>query len=145
MGDEDQRAIDDLVRAFFGLFSNRDGVTPNLRAIFDLCIAEAVIAKCLSPAPEVMSLQSFIAPRQELLTNGTLTDFEEVETSSRTSIFGNVAQRACTYTKTGVLDGVPFRTRGVKVFQFIKTPQGWRISAVSWDDEREGVTIPDAV
>jgi hypothetical protein len=145
MSADDQRAIDDLVRAFFGLFSNRDGLAPNLRAIFDLCIPEAVIAKCLPPAPEVMSLQSFIAPRQELLTNGTLTDFEEVETSSRTSIFGNVAQRACTYVKSGMLDGVPFRTRGVKVFQFIKGPQGWRISAVSWDDEREGVTIPDAV
>jgi hypothetical protein len=142
---DDQHAIDELVAAFFRLFDNRDGATPNLRGIFDLCIPEAVIAKCVPPAPEVMSLQSFIAPRQELLTNGTLTEFHEVETSSRTSIFGNVAQRACTYAKAGVLDGVPFETRGAKVFQFIKTPHGWRISAVSWDDEREGFTVPVAL
>jgi hypothetical protein len=136
-----EREIDELVAAFFGLFSNRDGVTPNLRAIFDLCIPEAVICK----PPDVMSLESFIAPRQELLTNGTLTEFLELETSNRTDIFGNVAQRVCTYAKAGVLDGKPFQTRGLKVFQFIKTPAGWRISAVSWDDEREGLTVPDAL
>ena len=67
----------------------------------------------------------------------------EVETANRTSIFGNIAQRACTYTKTGLLDGTPFETRGVKVFQFIKGPHGWRISALSWHDEGEGITIPD--
>jgi hypothetical protein len=139
----DRRAIDDLVGAFFRLFSNRGGVTPNLRAIFDLCIPDAVISRCVLPAPEVMALDAFIAPRQELLTSGTLNDFEEIETASRTSIFGNIAQRACIYTKAGVLDGVPFRTRGVKVFQFIKGPHGWRISAVSWDDEREGFTITE--
>ena len=143
MAAEDQPEIDELVGAFFRLFSNGNGVTPNLRAIFDLCIPEAVISRCVRPTPEVMSLHSFIAPRQELLTNGTLTDFHEVETANRTSIFGNIAQRACTYTKTGLLDGTPFETRGVKVFQFIKGPHGWRISALSWHDEGEGITIPD--
>jgi hypothetical protein len=128
----DQRAIDDLVAAFFGLFSNRGGVTPNLHAVFDLCIPEAVICK----PPDVMSLHSFIAPRQELLTDGTLVDFEEVETESRTSILGTIAQRACSYMKSGSLHGVAFQTRGAKVFQFIKTADGWRISAVAWDDER---------
>ena len=127
-----EREIDEIVGAFFRLFTNRDGALPNLRGVFDLCIPEAVICK----PPDVMSLESFIAPRQELLTNGTLTDFQEIETASRTSIFGNIAQRSCTYSKSGVLDGVPFETRGVKVFQFIKTSLGWRITAVSWDDER---------
>src|SRR5690242_12824877 len=68
---EDRRAIDELVRAFFGLFSNRGGVRPNLRAIFDLCISEAIISKCVSATPEVMSLEAFIAPREVLLSNGT--------------------------------------------------------------------------
>ncbi len=145
MSANDQRTIDELVAALFRLFSNGHGVTPNLRAIFDLCVPEAVISKCVPPAPEVMSLESFIAPRQELLTNGILTDFEEVETVSRTTILGNVAQRVCSYTKRGLLDGVAFQTRGVKVYQFIRTPRGWRITAVSWDDEREGFTIPDAL
>lgn len=147
---EDRRQIDDLVRAFFSLFSNRDGVTPRLRALFDLCIPEAIISKCVSSTPEVMSLEAFIAPREALLSNGTLTDFEEVETAHHTQIFGNVAQRSCTYVKSGVHDGVSFHTHGAKVFQFIKGPDGWRICAVSWDDEREGfqpgrAMIPDSI
>lgn len=135
---EDQRAIDELVEAFFRLFSNRGGIKPDLRAIFDLCIPEAIISKCVSSTPEVMSLEAFIAPREALLSNGTLTDFEEVETAHHTQIFGNIAQRSCIYTKSGILNGVPFHTRGAKVFQFIKGAKGWRICAVSWDDEREG-------
>lgn len=137
-------AIDELVRAFFDLFSNRGGITPRLRAIFDLCIAEAIIAKCVSSTPEVTSLEAFIAPRVTLLSNGTLTDFQEVETAHHTQVFGNVAQRTCTYEKSGTLNGVAFHTRGAKVFQFIRGPHGWRISAVAWDDEREGFHLgPD--
>lgn len=144
--DEDQRAIDRLVGAFFALFSNRGGATPNLRAIFDLCLPQAVICKCVSSTPEVASLESFIAPREVLLSDGTLTEFHEYETAQRTRIVGNIAQRACTYEKAGVLRGTPFRARGVKVFQFIKGTQGWRISAVAWDDERDGLVLaPDVL
>lgn len=138
---EDERAIDALVGAFFNLFSNRGGARPDLRGIFDLCIPEAVISKCVSSTPEIASLDEFIAPREALLSDGALTDFHEVETAHHTQVFGNVAQRSCTYAKSGVLDGVPFRARGAKVFQFIKGPDGWRISAVSWDDEREGFRL----
>lgn len=134
---DDKRSIDELVQRFFDLFSNCGGATPNLCAIFDLCVPQALIAKCVATAPEVMSLETFIAPRQIMLSNGTLTEFREVETSHRTEVFGNVAQRACTYSKSGVLNGTPFQTRGVKVFQFIKGPQGWRITSVSWDDETD--------
>jgi hypothetical protein len=131
MTEADERQIDALVAAFFALFSNRGGAVPNLRAIFDLCIPQAVISK----TPEVDSLETFIAPREVLLTGGTLVDFEEFEVSHRTGIFGTVAQRASVYIKRGVMKGVPFETRGSKVFQFIKTAHGWRISAVAWTDE----------
>ncbi|HEX6551016.1 MAG TPA: hypothetical protein VF117_10120 [Gammaproteobacteria bacterium] len=93
-----------------------------------------------------MSLEAFIAPREALLSNGTLTDFEERETAHHTQVFGNVALRSCTYAKSGVLNGVPFDARGAKVFQFIKGLSGWRISAVAWDDEREGFCLaPDVL
>jgi hypothetical protein len=137
---DDECALDALVAAFFALFSNAGDATPNLRAIFDLCIPQAVISKCVTSPPEVFTLESFIGPRQELLTSGALTGFEEVETAHRTSVFGNVAQRVSAYMKSGVLEGAAFQMRGVKVFQFIRTADGWRISAVSWDDEREGFT-----
>lgn len=139
---DDQQSIDDLVARFFALFSNRDGVVPDLRRMFDLFVPEAVISKCIDPVPEVMTLESFIAPREVLLSTGTLTEFCEIETAHRTRILGHVAQRASTYTKTGLLNGTPFETHGVKLFQFIHRPEGWRIVSVSWDDEREGFRVP---
>jgi hypothetical protein len=29
----------------------------------------------------------------------------------------------------------------MKTLQFVRMPEGWRISAVAWDDEREGLTV----
>ncbi len=133
-----------LVRAFFDRFTNRDGARPDLTTLFDLCIPEAVITRCVTASPEVMSLEAFIAPRQVLLSGGGLVDFQEVELSHRTDVHGNVAQRCSTYRKSGILDGNPFETRGVKVFQFVRRPEGWRISAVSWDDERDGFAVDTA-
>lgn len=139
MNAAEQEEIDALVAAFFALFSNRGDAVPNLRAIFELCIPQAVISKCIGPVPEVHSLESFIAAREVLLSGGgALRDFEEREISHRTEVFGNVAQRSSTYVKSGIMNGVPFETRGAKVFQLINTSRGWRISAVAWDDEREG-------
>ncbi len=135
---DDERAIDALVHAFFDRFTNRRGARPDLAGLFDLCIPEAVITRCVTASPEVMSLEAFIAPRQALLSGGSLVDFQEVELAHRTDVFGNVAQRCCTYRKSGVLNGSRFETIGVKMFQFVRRPEGWRISAVSWDDEREG-------
>jgi hypothetical protein len=141
--DADAKAeIDRLADSFFALFSNRDDA-PDLARIFDLFVPNGLIAKCTNSDPEISTLEEFIAPRQELLTNGTLTDFAESETSERTQIFGNIAQRLSTYQKSGCLNGVPFSTRGVKTFQFVRTRTAWRILSVTWDDEREGLAIEE--
>ena len=134
--------LDRLTESFFALFSNRDGA-PELGRIFELFVPNGIIAKCTSVDPELTTLREFIAPRQVLLTSGTLTEFSESETSERTQIFGNIAQRISTYQKSGCLDGVPFSTRGVKTFQFVRTRIGWRILSVTWDDEREGLAIEE--
>ena len=88
-------------------------------------------------------VESFIAPRQALLSGGSLVDFQEWELSGRTEVFGDIAQRFCSYAKAGVQDGIPFTARGMKTLQFVRTSAGWRISAAAWDDEREGLAIED--
>jgi hypothetical protein len=144
MGNEDKRDIDALVEAFFSAFSNRAGRSPDLARLFTLCIPQAIVTKAAGDEPVVADLETFIRPRQLLLCGGGLTDFHEVETSETTILFGNVAQRASTYAKSGRLHGVPFATRGFKTFQFVRGPQGWRIASVAWDDERDGLTLREA-
>ena len=141
--DAAKAAIDLLTASFFGLFSNLGGVSPDLTRIFDLFVPQGLIAKCAGDDPEISTLQEFITPRQKLLTDGSLTDFSEVETSERTHIFGNMAQRLSIYQKSGKRDGVPFSARGVKSFQFLETSDGWRILSMTWDDERDGLSLKE--
>jgi len=142
MNGSDKKAIDNLTRQFFSIFTNRDGAVPGFGIINDLFIPEGLIVKAFGPSPEVCSLDDFIEPRRVMLTDGTLTDFAEEETDEVTRILGNVAQRLSLYRKSGVRVEGPFEARGVKAFQFVRTPDGWRISSVAWDDERDGFAIP---
>jgi len=137
----DKDAIDSLTRSFFGVFSNRGGRAPNLDALYEMCLPEAVVVKACADVPTVYDLRGFIEPRVRLLSDGRLRDFFEEELSGRTDIFGGVAQRFCSYRKSGLLDGQRFETKGMKCLQFVKSAGRWYLSAVAWDDERDGNVV----
>jgi len=132
--DLDKQNIDRLTKAFFSAFTNK-GKQPELKVLYDICIAEAVIIKNTEGASEIYNLDSFIAPRKALLTNGTLTNFQEYEVSEETTICRNIAQRLSHYQKEGILNGEPFTGKGSKMLQFIKQGEDWKISSAIWDDE----------
>jgi hypothetical protein len=142
MSDDDRAAIAGIVRTFFAAFTSGAEHTTRLDALRQVFLPEAMIVRTCGGAPTVYGVDSFIEPRQELLSNGTLTDFREWEVSGHTEVFGDIAQHFCSYAKTGVQHGTPFTGRGMKTLQFVRTPAGWRISAVAWDDERDGVALP---
>jgi hypothetical protein len=140
----DRAAIADIVRTFFAAFTSGPDSAAQLAALKEAFLPEAVIVRTCGTEPAVYGVDSFIAPRQALLSGGTLVDFREWELSGHTEVFGDIAQHFCSYAKAGVQDGTPFTGRGMKTLQFVRTPAGWRISAAAWDDERDGLTIePD--
>ena len=138
----DRAAIEDIARRFFAAFTNAGGAVPDVEGLERLFLPAGIIVKAVGDAREVYSVRNFIAPRLRILTDGTLTDFREEETEARTDILGNVAQRICLYRKSGVMAGERIEGKGVKVLQFVRDAAGWRLSAVAWDDEREGLAIP---
>jgi hypothetical protein len=140
-----QAEIDALVRRFYALFSPGSDGRVDLAALPTLCLAEARIVKTCGPGFEVYDLASFAAPRERLLNEGTLTGFEEHEVEAQTTVVGQVAQRLSLYRKAGRLRGEPFEGRGIKCFQFVQSPAGWRISALAWDDERDGLVLPPSL
>jgi len=142
-GVEDQAALDALAARLYAAFGNADGAIPDLDGLRDVFLPASVICKAVEPAAQVQDLEAFIAQRRALLTGGPLTGFTEKETAADTWTFGNVAGRCSTYEKSGVLDGVAFATRGVKNLQFVRLDGRWWISALAWDDERPGLSIPD--
>lgn len=137
----DKNVIDQLASEFFNLFTNKKGKTLELEHIYNICIADTLIIKNVQGQTETYTLESFISPRKEILSNGTLTDFSEYELDAKTQIFGHIAQRFCIYEKSGKLNGSPFKSLGMKTFQFIKTAGHWKICAMAWDDESKGVKV----
>ena len=140
----DRAEIAGIVRTFFAAFTSGAGSVARLEALRAVFLPEATIIRTCGREPTVYGVDSFIAPRQALLSGGTLTDFSEWELSGHTEVFGDIAQHFCGYAKSGTQDGTPFTGRGMKVLQFVRTAAGWRISAAAWDDERPGLTIDPA-
>jgi len=135
--------LDRLTTEFFLAVSFEEGATPNYENIYELFIESGLLVKNTGSTPEINTVRQFIEPRQVAVRNGELTRFHEIELCETTEIFGNVAHRFNSYAKSGTIKGVPFTARGMVSTQFIKTTAGWKISAMAWDDERPGLSIPE--
>lgn len=129
----DKSEIDAITAEFFGAFDNRGGKAPDVARIRRLMLPGGVIA-VTSPRYLTYTVEEFIEPREALLTDGRLTEFAEWETSETTLIDGDIACRIGTYAKSGTMSGEPYAGEGSKTFQFVRTPEGWRIAAFSWYD-----------
>lgn len=138
----DEAEIDELVRAFFSVFTNKNGIKPDVDAIHRMFIPQGLIISCSGAKREIYTLRQFIEPRIELLSDGRLVDFQEQEVSARTDIFGGIAQRYCIYKKSGIFEGKAFQAGGVKTIQLIRMSDGWKMASLAWEDEREGLAIP---
>ena len=136
--------LDRLTMKFFQAVSFEPGEAPSYASIAALFIERGLLIKNVGSAPEISSVQEFIAPREALVSSGTLTRFHESEISESTLIFGNVAHRFSVYAKSGTLNAKPFEARGMITTQFVNTPEGWKMSAMAWDDERLGLSIDKA-
>ena len=134
--------LDEVTRTFFAAFTNQGRAQPGVDVLYRLFLPQAVIIKRHGASAEVSDLAGFIEPRRKLLTEGSLLDFAEQEVSARTEIYGGIAQRFCTYRKAGVLNGQPFAGGGVKTIQFVQLDGTWRIRALAWEDERDGLPVP---
>lgn len=101
-----------------------------------MCIPSASIINNTSGEPNAYTLTEFIAQQEKILTDGTLTDFSERELTSETEIFGTIAQRFSLYEKSGKRQGIYFESRAMKTVQFVKLDEIWKVSAVTWCDEK---------
>src|SRR5690606_2290757 len=121
-----KRAIDALTAAFFQAVSFTRGSKPPYENLYTLFIENGLLIRNSGTAPEIATVEQFIAPRQRMVNAGELLSFREAETTEITEIFGNVAHRFSTYEKQGVNGTGPFEGRGIISIQFIMTETGWK-------------------
>ena len=131
----DKIEINNLTEQFFNLFDNTNNKIPDWTIAQKICIPEILIIKKTGLSEVVYDLANFIEPRKAILSNGTLTNFQEQELHEETQIIGHIAQRRSRYQKSGNRSGKLFVETGTKLFQFIKTNHGWRINSLVWEDD----------
>ncbi len=103
-----------------------------LRSLF---LPGAAIVRTGATGVEMMTVETFIAPRDRMLADGTLTDFHEWETGASTQVLRDIACRHSTYMKSGKHHGAPYAGSGAKLIQMVRDKQGWRIAAIAWEDD----------
>ncbi|MEP9365220.1 DUF4440 domain-containing protein [Nocardioides sp. CN2-186] len=132
---DDHADIEAVVATFFAAFTSGPDLDARLDQLRTVLLPEAVVTRtCGQPA--TYDVEGFIEPRRELLSSERLTDFREWEVEGTTQVWGDVAQRWSRYAKAWVESGTAATGSGTKSIQLVRTDDGWRISAVAWDDER---------
>jgi hypothetical protein len=129
------------MRGFLRAVSFAAGERPSYGDLRPLFTEGARLIASSTQPPQITGVDEFIALREEQLDAGRLRSFAEVEVAEITEVFGNVAHRFSTYTKRGTTDGAAIDARGAISTQFVRTPHGWRISSMAWDDERPGLEL----
>ena len=139
---EEEDAIANVMTKFLATVSFESGVHPDYSPLPSLFAEGARLVRTASGQPESIGIDEFVRDRTEQVRSGQLNAFVERETSQVTERFGNVAHRFSTYSKRSEHTGAVAESDGIISTQFVKTTAGWRISAMAWDDERPGLTIP---
>ena len=95
------------------------------------------------PVMKVMSLEQYA---RDTAPYFAANDFYEVEIGRRIDRFGNIAQVWSAYeARRAPGDSEPER-RGINSIQLFRDAErGWRIISMIWDNEREGVEIPEGL
>ena len=131
---DDNFFINQITKDFFNLFTNTKQRKLELEKINDICFPETIIIKKDKDKQEIFNIETFISPRKKILSDGTITEFEEYEIIGETKIVNNLAQRFSKYQKKGYFNGEYFEGNGTKFFQYTKTTTGWKINSVIWED-----------
>ena len=126
--------IETLVIAYYSAFDNRGSRTPAFAELRAMFADGARITRVTNDRADSWAVDAFITPRAAILTDGTLTDFHEWETSAKTVILENIASRWSTYEKAGKLDGNDYPGNGHKFIQFYRNENRWFISSILWED-----------
>ena len=91
------------------------------------------------PAMKMMGLDDYARDTAPFFAANA---FYEVEIGRRIDLFGNIAHVWSAYEARRSPDDPAPERRGINSIQLFRDPErGWRIIAMIWDNEREGVRI----
>lgn len=141
---EDERQIREIITECYAMISGPAGPRDWTRqeVIFhpDCIQVRTGIDEDGRPWMQRMTLDEYEQSAGEALMK---MDFHEIELVNRIDIFGNIAQAWGSYEARHHPEDDGTERRGINSFQFFKGEDSrWRIVAMIWDNERDGVELP---
>ncbi len=141
---EDVATIDGLIKAFYEVISGPAGEPRQWgrdRSLYIPDVRFVSIEKRKDGSVEArpISHQEFVDRSDaHLVKNG----FYESEIHRETQQFGNIAHVFSTYETRIQKDG-PVIERGINSLELFNDGKRWWVLSAQWDNEREGVSIPE--
>lgn len=145
MSDKDYATIDGIINAMYECISGPKGTPGDWERDRSLHHPKALLIPAKQapggPASGVMDFDAFVASRGAYLKDN---DFYEVEIGRREFRFGVIANVLSSYeARTAPAPDGKILRRGVNSIQLMHENGRWWILSTLWDNEREGVTLPD--
>lgn len=142
---DDMHTVDSIVKALYESISGPVGAKRNWPRFASLLFPGArfirtSIAPDGTPQAKMMDFQDYKADTADYFRHNS---FYEVEIARHIDRFGNIAHVFSTYESRHNPDDVqPFK-RGINSIQLFNDGSRWWVMNVLWDNERNGLPIPE--
>jgi len=143
MSNPDAVSIDSVIKAMYETISGAKGQPRQWERDRALHHPKALLIPARQakggPAGGVFSFDEFVASRAPFLEQN---DFYEIEIARKEFRFGAIAH-ALSFYEARKSPGGELLRRGVNSIQLMHDGERWWVMSVLWDNEREGVELPD--
>jgi len=135
-------AIDLLTYELYHTLSFRNSKPPKLAEVRKFFYEGGILINNTFDEPIAFTTASYLKALESQIAIGNLKQFLQREISSKTDVFGKIAQRTSVYEYS--FAEIPPRKmpRGINYMQFVKDGDTWRVSSMAWNDENENHRIP---
>jgi hypothetical protein len=149
---EDVRSVDALVAAVYDVISGPPGKSRDWNRFLSLFAPDGRLGVVRPERPAANGQPAapgdivFLTPEMYVERDAPLfatTGFFEHAIANRVESFGNLAHVWSTYESRHAEDDKQPFARGINSIQMIQARGRWWIVSLVWDQEREGLTLPD--
>ena len=137
----DEEAIHQAVLNAYKVIGFKKGSQPDYEAFKKYFLPDAQLINYRNDSLSIINLDQFLGGYKKLVDSGHIKSFYEEEIFGRTDQYGRVAQRISSF-RTYMNNTDSVTDRGVNSFQLVKTPEGWKVTSVIWDVEKQSLPIP---
>jgi RimJ/RimL family protein N-acetyltransferase len=126
--------IANITKSFYSVFTSNDSKRTNQKLLREICIPQMLVISHNKIITQILDLESYVESQRKILSDGTLTEIEEKELFSETKITGDLAARFSEYEIIGIVFKQKFRVKRVKILQFVKIKESWKLTSIVCED-----------